>query len=151
MGIEGRTHRMENGDGQDAHKEAQNAKKELRPKTEAKGENQEEKKEKLNPEKKAEKKERLEDYSYKELMKMLDTPEGLKKVKELNNDFRERYEAELRGMTADEYRDYKAAREGAGESVQEKAENREAEKKRKQNRRPKRNRWRRKLWRRQRM
>ncbi len=129
MGIEGRTHRMENGDGQDAHKEAQNAKKELRPKTEAKGESQEEKKEKLNPEKKAEKKERLEDYSYKELMKMLDTPEGLKKVKELNNDFRERYEAELRGMTADEYRDYKAAREGAGESAQEKAENREAEKK----------------------
>ena len=52
-------------------------------------------------------KKRFEDYSYSELSDMArDNPA---KAAELNADFRERYEAEMRGMTQEEYRDYKSA------------------------------------------
>ena len=48
---------------------------------------------------------RFEDYSYSELSDMArDNPA---KAAELNADFRERYEAEMRGMTQEEYQDYK--------------------------------------------
>ena len=48
---------------------------------------------------------RFEDYSYSELSDMArDNPS---KAAELNADFRERYEAEMRGMTQEEYQDYK--------------------------------------------
>ncbi len=47
-------------------------------------------------------KKRLEDYSYKELLDM--KPED---VTRLNVDFRERYEAEMRDMSRNEYREYK--------------------------------------------
>lgn len=48
---------------------------------------------------------RFEDYSYSELFDMArDNPA---KATELNADFRERYEAEMRGMTQEAYQDYK--------------------------------------------
>lgn len=48
---------------------------------------------------------KFEDYSYTELKEMI--KEDPEKVKQLNMDFQERYEADTRGMTVDEYRDYK--------------------------------------------
>ena len=48
---------------------------------------------------------RFEDYTYSELLDMArDNP---KLVTKLNEDFRERYEAETRDMSVEEYRDYK--------------------------------------------
>ncbi len=50
-------------------------------------------------------KERLEDYSYKDLFELAKTDPA--KVTRLNVDFRERYEAESRDMTRNEYREHK--------------------------------------------
>lgn len=57
-----------------------------------------------SPEKQGEKK--FEDYSYAELQEMAKTDPD--KVTALNADFRERYEAEIRDMSPEEYREYKS-------------------------------------------
>ena len=53
----------------------------------------------------ADEKKRFEDYSNTELQQMRE--ENPYKFDNLNADFRERYEAEMHGMSQDEYRDYK--------------------------------------------
>ena len=49
----------------------------------------------------------LENLSWDQINEMLKTPEGTAKLKEMNADYRERYEADMRGMTLEEYRAYK--------------------------------------------
>ena len=53
--------------------------------------------------------EKLEDLSWDQINEMLKTPEGKAELMRLNADFRERYEADMWGMTQEEYQDYKAA------------------------------------------
>ena len=52
---------------------------------------------------------KLEDITWEQAMDMMKTPEGKAELMRLNADFRERYEAEMWGMTQEEYQDYKAA------------------------------------------
>lgn len=65
---------------------------------------------------------KLEDYSYEELRGM--DPD---KLIALNEDYRERYEAELRGMSQEEYQDYKYQMEAS--QYQDKADNQGSSKK----------------------
>lgn len=51
----------------------------------------------------------LEDLSNDEINEMLQTPEGRSELNRLNDDFRERWEADSWGMTQEEYQDYKEA------------------------------------------
>ena len=53
--------------------------------------------------------EKLEDLSWKDINELMKTPEGREVLNNMNADFRERYEADMRGMSVEEYRDYKAA------------------------------------------
>ena len=53
--------------------------------------------------------EKLEDLSWEQINDMMKTPEGKAELMRLNADFRERYEADMWGMTQEEYQDYKAA------------------------------------------
>ena len=52
---------------------------------------------------------KFEDLSGNQINDMLKTPEGEAELMRLNADFRERYEADMWGMTQKEYQDYKAA------------------------------------------
>ncbi len=47
--------------------------------------------------------------SQDQLNEMLKTPEGIEKLKKINSEYQEHYEAEIRGMSDEEYREYKAA------------------------------------------
>nr|WP_317351353.1 hypothetical protein [uncultured Agathobacter sp.] len=53
--------------------------------------------------------EKLKDLSWNQVNDMLKTPEGREELNQMNADFRERYEADMWGMTQKEYQDYKAA------------------------------------------
>ncbi len=65
-------------------------------------------------------KDRLEEYSFDELYGMLDQPGGKERVMSMVADFRERYEADMWGMTQEEYQDYKAARDRYEKEQEEK-------------------------------
>lgn len=53
--------------------------------------------------------EKFEDLSWNDINELMKTPEGREVLNNMNADFRERYEADMRGMSVEEYRDYKAA------------------------------------------
>jgi len=55
------------------------------------------------------KEERFEDLTYDRVQELASTPDGIEELNRMNADFRERYEAEMRGMTQEEYQDYKKA------------------------------------------
>ncbi|MCR4716249.1 MAG: hypothetical protein K5656_03620, partial [Lachnospiraceae bacterium] len=69
--------------------------------------------------------EKLEDLSWDQINEMMETPEGKAELMRMNADFRERYEADMWGMTLEEYQDYKAACERYKKEKEEKEKEKE--------------------------